>query len=196
MILYLHGFRSSPQSAKAQLLADAVARQLPHAEWVCPQLPASPAHAIELCNNLVQKLSNPSEELVVVGSSLGGYYAGHLAHAWQCRSVVLNPVIYAARDLATQVGTHPHYHSDAPFVFLPEHINELDRLAFPPPAYGNRHFLVACTGDEVLNWVEMARWYGGCRSRIINGSDHGITDFARWLPEVMQFIPGEPGTKH
>ncbi|WJJ92818.1 YqiA/YcfP family alpha/beta fold hydrolase [Neopusillimonas aromaticivorans] len=102
MILYLHGFRSSPQSAKAQLLADAVARQLPHAEWVCPQLPASPAHAIELCNNLVQKLSNPSEELVVVGSSLGGYYAGHLAHAWQCRSVVLNPVIYAARDLATR----------------------------------------------------------------------------------------------
>ncbi|MGE4124426.1 MAG: YqiA/YcfP family alpha/beta fold hydrolase [Pusillimonas sp.] len=196
MILYLHGFRSSPQSAKAQMLAQAVARQQPDAEWVCPQLPASPAQAIELCNNLILTLSNPADELVVIGSSLGGYYAGHLAQAWGCRSVLLNPVIHAARDLATQVGTHQQYHDDAPFVFLPEYIDELGSLEFTRPAPGNDHFLVACTGDEVLNWVEMARWYSGCRSRIINGSDHSISDFARWLPEVMQFIPGAPGTKH
>ena len=196
MILYLHGFRSSPQSAKAQLLAQTVAQQLPDAGWECPQLPASPAKAIELCNNLVQQLSNPSDELVVIGSSLGGYYAGHIAHTWGCRSVLLNPVIHAARDLATQVGTHRQYHDDAPFVFLPEHVDELARMAFPRPAFGNQHFLVASTGDEVLNWFEMARWYSGCRSRIINGSDHSISDFARWLPEVMNFIPGAPVTPH
>lgn len=196
MILYLHGFRSSPNSAKARLLAEALAHYPQAGEWLCPQLPASPREAIELCHNLIAQRSDAPHDLTVVGSSLGGYYAGHLAHVLGCRSVVLNPVIHAARDLATQVGTHRQYHTDAPFIFLPEHVNELDSLAFPRPDYSNRHFLMASTGDEVLNWTEMAQWYSGCRSRIIHGSDHGISDFARWLPEVIQFILGLPGTKH
>ena len=192
MILYLHGFRSSPQSAKAQVLATALKEAGMAERWLCPQLPASPAAAIDLCHNLVAEHSGAPHTITVIGSSLGGYYAGHLAHALGCRSVLLNPVIYAARDLATQVGTHRQYHDNAPFVFLPDYVNELETLTFPRPVAGNRHFLMACTGDEVLDWTEMARWYAGCQSRIINGSDHGISDFARWLPEVMQFLSGEP----
>lgn len=194
MILYLHGFRSSPDSAKANLLAQAITQTPRAGEWVCPQLPASPQKAIALCLDLVHQQPEAAHNITVIGSSLGGYYAGHLAHVLGCRAVLLNPVIYAARDLATQVGTHRQYHTEAPFVFLPEYIDELAELAFPQPGLTNRLFLMACTGDEVLDWKEMTRWYRGCRSRIISGSDHGISDFARWLPEVMQFILGQPGT--
>lgn len=194
MILYLHGFRSSPDSAKANLLAQAVAKTPRADEWVCPQLPASPSEAIKLCLDRVVQQAVAPHNITVIGSSLGGYYAGYLAHVLGCRAVLLNPVIYAARDLATQVGTHRQYHTEAPFVFLPEYIDELAQLAFPQPGFTNRLFLMACTGDEVLDWQEMAWWYSGCRSRIINGSDHGISDFARWLPEVMHFILGQPGS--
>ncbi len=194
MILYLHGFRSSPQSAKANTLAQAISDRGFSDQWICPQLPASPGAAIDLCNNLIQQQAQDPASIVVIGSSLGGYYAGHLAHQWGCRALLLNPVINAARDLATQVGTHRQYHAEAPFVFLPEHVDELAALHFPRPHSGNRHFLIASTGDEVLDWKEMAAWYAGCRSRIINGSDHGISDFQRWLPEVMQFILGTPQT--
>ena len=47
-LLYLHGFRSSPQSAKAQLMAQHVARQHPSVHFWCPQLPPSPRAAMAM----------------------------------------------------------------------------------------------------------------------------------------------------
>lgn len=197
MILYLHGFRSSPQSFKARLLAKAFADEGLAARWHCPQLPASPAQAIAQANQLIESEllahgGKPAQQLIVIGSSLGGYYAGHLAAHWQCRSVLLNPVIYAARDLATQVGSHTHYHSDQPFEFLPAHVDELAKLAFEPPTNPGRHFLLAATGDEVLDWHEMADWYANSQGFIIQGSDHGLSDFEQWLPDVLNFTLRPP----
>lgn len=236
MILYLHGFRSSPQSFKARLMADAMrARGLAHA-WTCPQLPASPAEAAALALSLAEamlardggghpgaerpgsgegdhrptqpaaSLADPAdpadpgspaapgnpERLTVIGSSLGGYYANWLAERIGCRAVLLNPAVHAARDLATQVGQPlTAYHGNEPFVFLPGYVDELAALA-SPVTRPDRYFLVACTGDEVLDWHEMAAHYAGCRQRIVEGGDHGISDFERWLPEVLDFALAPP----
>lgn len=189
MILYLHGFRSSPSSAKARMLAGAVRERGLAREWHCPQLPASPAQALALADALIQAHHDPAgQPLTLIGSSLGGYYATCLAEKWQCRAVVLNPVVHAARDLATQVGEHTQYHGGGPFVFLPEHVDELARMAVGRPADPKRYFLLAATGDEVLDWREMAEWYAGSHGRIIQGGDHGISDFEQWMPEVLSFI--------
>lgn len=192
MILYLHGFRSSPQSFKAQLLSQAFADKGVADQWFCPQLPASPAATLKLCNQLIEKNLldrglQPAQELVVIGSSLGGYYAACLAEQWQCRAIVLNPVVNAARDLATQVGKHSRFHSDEPFEFLPEHVDELAAMAPQRPRNPNRYFLLAATGDELLDWREMADWYANSHGFIIQGSDHGLSDFETWLPDVVQF---------
>ena len=189
MILYLHGFRSAPASTKASMLSRALQEQGLASQWHCPQLPASPAQAMALCETLIQQHQHTSTlPLTVLGSSLGGYYATCLAEKHQCRAVVLNPVIYAARDLATQVGEHPQYHSDEPFTFLPEYIDELAQMAVERPVDPQRYFLLAATGDEILNWREMADWYAGSQGHIIQGSDHGLSDFEQWLPEVLRFV--------
>lgn len=98
----------------------------------------------------------------------------------------------AARDLATQVGEHRMYHSDAPFHFLPEYVEELRALYADPLTHPERYFLVAATGDEVLDWREMRDRYPGCRQRIVQGGDHGLSDFPRWMPEVLEFALGSP----
>jgi len=197
-ILYLHGFRSSPESSKAQLLGEAA--RVRGLAYRCPQLPESPARSAALALDLAQQMlktnANPDsltvvgsspDKLTVVGSSLGGYYANWLAERLGCRAVLLNPAVRAARDLVGQVGTHTHYHDGSPFVFKPEYIDELAALAAPVTA-PERYFLLACTGDEVLDWREMSAWYAGCHQRIVAGSDHGISDFARWLPDVLNFV--------
>lgn len=190
MILYLHGFRSSPASSKARILAAALAQRGLAEQWFCPQLPASPAQAITHANELIRRhhQADQNQVLTVIGSSLGGYYASCLAEKWQCRAVVLNPVVYASRDLATQVGQHTQFHSDEPFVFKPEYVDELAQMAVSPPIDPQRYFLLAATGDEVLDWQEMAQWYAGSQGRIIQGGDHGISDFEQWLPEVLEFV--------
>jgi len=198
MILYLHGFRSSPQSCKATLLAQAMRERGLADQWLCPHLPASPKRAIELAHQLIEQARDtqgldPASELVVMGSSLGGYYATCLAERWQCRAVVLNPVVHAARDLATQVGDHTMYHSDDPFTFLPEYVDELAQMAVGRPSHPERYYLLAAKGDEVLDWREMADWYAGSQGRILEGGDHGLTGFEQWLPEVLDFAlsPGK-----
>ncbi|MGB6104775.1 MAG: YqiA/YcfP family alpha/beta fold hydrolase [Pusillimonas sp.] len=201
MILYLHGFRSSPQSYKAALMAQAMRDRGLADQWLCPQLPASPKRALELCNHLIEQAAqsgglNSGSGLVIAGSSLGGYYATCLAEHWKCRAVVMNPVVYAARDLATQVGEHTMYHSDSPFVFLPEHVDELADMAVGRPAHPERYYLLAAKGDEVLDWREMADWYAGCPGRILEGSDHGISDFDQYLPDIMAFALQPHGGSH
>lgn len=192
-ILYLHGFRSAPASFKARLMEQAMAaRGLAHA-WACPQLPASPREAGDLILDIARRQLQgvaSSRHLTVVGSSLGGYYATWLAERLDCRAVLLNPAVHAARDLATQVGEHRMYHSDAPFVFLPQYVQELADMEVPVLSHLERYFLVAATGDEVLDWREMRDRFAGCRQRIIQGSDHGLSDFAQWQPEVLDFALG------
>ncbi len=194
MILYLHGFRSSPHSTKAALLARAMRERGLESQWLCPQLPASPHAAIEQSMHLVRQAEqrglDPQRDLTVIGSSLGGYYATCLAEYWKCRAALLNPVVYAARDLATQVGEHTMYHSDAPFSFLPEYVDELAEMAVGRPAHPERYYLLAAKGDEVLDWREMVDWFAGSRTRVLDGSDHGLSDFAQWLPEVLDFALG------
>lgn len=159
----------------------------------CPQLPASPREAAELALDIARRqLARATDPLAltVVGSSLGGFYATWLAEQLGCKAVLLNPAVEAARDLATQVGEHRMYHSDAPFVFLPAYVDELAALHVPRITRPDRYFLVAATGDEVLDWQEMRDRYAGCRQRIVQGSDHGLSDFATWLPEVLDFALG------
>lgn len=192
MILYLHGFRSSPQSFKATLLAKAVEQAGLADQWHCPQLPPSPRQAIELANSLIHQHMaqglQPEHELVVLGSSLGGYYAACLAQTWQCRALLFNPVVHAARDLATQVGEHIMWNSNERFQFLPEYVDELADMAPGRPAHPERFYLLAAKGDEVLDWREMVDWYQGCELRLLEASDHGISDFEQWLPEVLERV--------
>ncbi|MGE8669613.1 MAG: YqiA/YcfP family alpha/beta fold hydrolase [Achromobacter mucicolens] len=193
MILYLHGFRSSPDSFKARMMAGAMAERGLHEAWACPQLPASPREAIDLAMGMARdRLASAASprELTVIGSSLGGFYATWIAEQLGCKAVLLNPAVNAARDLATQVGEHHMYHSGAPFVFLPEYVAELAAIHAPRITQPDRYFLVAATGDEVLDWREMRDRYAGCRQRIVQGSDHGLSDFADWMPEVLEFALG------
>lgn len=196
MFLYLHGFRSSPGSYKAQALAKAVAAHQLSQRWVCPQLPPSPKAAIALCNQLIKeaKLNNPQDDLIIIGSSLGGYYAHVLAEQWNCKAMLFNPAIHAARDLATQVGEHSYYHSDEPFLFRAEYVDE---LAAMKPAFStnlSRYYLLVARDDEVLNYQEMLDAFTGSRGLLIFGSDHGISDFDLYLPPVLDFLTPNIGS--
>jgi predicted esterase YcpF (UPF0227 family) len=185
MILYLHGFRSSPRSFKAQLLDDRMRELGRGPEYSCPQLPASPHAAIGLAADLVSGVS--IDELTVIGSSLGGYYATLLAEQTGCRAVLLNPAVTPPRDLEKYVGVTTMYHSNDRFEFKPDYIEELRRLEVTKITRPERYFLVAAQGDEVLDWREMVAHYPGAKHKVIAGSDHGMSDFELHLDEVLAF---------
>ncbi|MBU3575595.1 YqiA/YcfP family alpha/beta fold hydrolase [Polynucleobacter sp. UK-Mo-2m-Kol15] len=189
LLVYLHGFRSSPNSTKAVMTGEVV-RALSNSEnsyeWYCPQLLASPQESIEMVINHIDQ--SHFDRMVIIGSSLGGFYTNYLAEKYQCKGIVLNPAVYAARELEPHVGMMTAYDSEEPFDFKAEYINQLRALQVDAINNPERYFLIAAKGDELLDWKEMAAFYPGAKQLILEGSDHGITDYATHLPSVIEFI--------
>jgi predicted esterase YcpF (UPF0227 family) len=186
-LLYLHGFRSSPQSTKARQVAAWMQTHRPDVQWWCPQLPPSPRAAMALIADGTADW--PAASSAVIGSSLGGFYATALAERRGCRAVLLNPAVDPARDLAGATAPTTAWHSDEPFVFRAEYVDELRRIA--PPATltdASRYLAVIAKDDEVLSWQEMSARYAGCRVRLVEGSDHALSDFAAHLPALLAFL--------
>ena len=189
MLIYIHGFNSSPASAKAQLLKARLEALGRGAEFAAPALPHSPAQAAVLLDAL--SLRNPGAALV--GSSLGGYYATALAEKHDLRAVLLNPAVRPYELLAPLVGRQKNLHTGEEYDFTARHIVELQSLEVEriTPA---RYLLLAATGDEVLDYRSAVERYRGCRQLVIAGSDHGLTDFADYLDLVLGFcgVPHRP----
>jgi uncharacterized protein len=188
-ILYLHGFRSSPQSMKARLMAEHFA--LTEHRFVCPQLPASPALAIEIAREFIEDRGDAAKDWAVIGSSLGGYYATFLAEQYGCRAAVLNPAVMPADDLSSYVGELTSFHTGEPFEWRAEYLHELADLRIEKITHPERYLLLAATGDEVLDWRQMYVHYAGAKQKIIQGSDHAISEFAEYVDEVAGFCLGD-----
>lgn len=186
-LLYLHGFRSSPRSFKAQRMAEVIATLAEPPVWWCPQLPPSPAATMALLRGGIADW--PQARMAIVGSSLGGFCAHVLARQIGCPVVLLNPAVYPARDLAGLVGEHPAWHDPAERVhFEARHIEELRALEATPATHKAPTLAVIAQGDEVLDWREMVAAYGHDRLRLIAGSDHALSDFDTHLPEILEFL--------
>lgn len=189
MFLYLHGFRSSPLSAKSQIMHRALQARGLADDWHCPQLDTHPQAAIQQCMTLITQHHRAGTALTIMGSSLGGFYATYLAEQWpEARCVVLNPVVHAARDLAHYVGPLTNYHTGAPFEFTAADIAALAQFEIARISRPERYLLIAATGDELLDWREMTAHYAGAHQEIIPGGDHGLTNFEEYLPRIFTFL--------
>jgi predicted esterase YcpF (UPF0227 family) len=186
-LLYLHGFRSSPQSAKAQIMAKWVRAHHPSVTWWCPQLPASPAQAIDLL--LEGTATWPRGHMAVMGSSLGGFYAAWLSAHKGVPAVLINPAVHPSRDLARYIGEHPVWQDPAQSIFFePAYVQQLMRLESQSSPTQPATLALIAKGDEVLDWQEMLARHQTGQVRLIEGSDHALSDFDQHLPEILDFL--------
>lgn len=182
MIIYVHGFNSSPASAKAQVLKARLESLGRGAELAAPALPPSPAQAAAVLDALALQHRGAA----LVGSSLGGYYATWLAEKHGMKAVLLNPAVRSYDLLAPLVGTQKRFHTGEEYLFTTQHVAELRALEVGriTPA---RYLLIVAKGDEVLDYRKAVERYRGCRQIVIQGSDHGLSDFANTLEVVLEF---------
>lgn len=164
-----------------------LASRHPDLTWWCPQLPASPREAMAM---VMRGLADwPRGGMAVVGSSLGGFYATWVAEQTACRSVLLNPAVNPARDLQKHIGEQSNWHDPADhFYFRSQFVQELRDLTLPALTLPGRYLAVIAKGDELLDWREMQARYAGAQQRLIEGSDHALSDFALHLPALMAFL--------
>lgn len=181
MIVYLHGFNSSPQSHKAKLLGEYLAQRGLAASYGCPALPPLASDAVR-----VIEASLTSSEVCFVGSSLGGFYATYFAEARGARAVLINPAIAPYVGLRAHLGTQRNLYTGQAYELTESHLHAWQRLEVPRIT-PSRYLLLVETGDEVLDYRHAVRRYAGCEQIVVQGGDHSLQSFPRHLARIVEF---------
>ena len=174
--LYLHGFLSSPDSAKCRMLARAHERR--GVAFIAPDLNCAPLEAARLIERIARDI--PSESLTVAGSSLGGFYAAWLAAKRGCRALLMNPAVRPWEHVEAHLGERIVSASGRTVEITRQFAKELHSLEVPAPTDPERYLLLLSTADEVLDWREADRKYDGCPRILIEGGDHRIGNFDQY----------------
>jgi len=184
MIVYLHGFNSTPASHKARTLqAYLQARGLEHL-YACPALPHQPQEAVRVIEAQIGRCGRPAPTLL--GSSLGGFYATYFAETYDCRAVLIQPAVFPHLGLETMLGPQQNLHTGEHYELTHAHLEGWRSLAVER-VDPERYLLLLETGDEVLDWRDAARKYAGARMVIRDGGDHALQSFPEHIPRILAF---------
>jgi hypothetical protein len=184
MLIYLHGFNSSPASHKAQLLQRYMEERGLGEQFCCPALPPLGNRAIAVSEAEIAQ--HPRESVTLVGSSLGGFYASYLAERHDLRAVLINPAVYPHEDLRAYLGLQRNMHTQRQYELTEEHLRQWEKL-YLPTVRPQRYLLLVETGDEILDYREAVEKYRGARLIVIEGGDHSLKSFPAHIPLVLEF---------
>ncbi|UCJ17283.1 alpha/beta fold hydrolase [Pseudomonas sp. MM211] len=182
-ILYIHGLNSSPASTKASQLTAAMTAMGLQAQLRVPALHHHPRQAIAELEALIAELGSP----VLVGSSLGGYYATHLAERHGLKALLINPAVCPHRLFDGYLDPQRNHYSGETWELTADHVTALAELETPPPTDPARYQVWLQTADETLDYRHAQAYYRHCALRIEAGGDHGFQGFAERLPMLFAF---------
>jgi predicted esterase YcpF (UPF0227 family) len=184
MIVYLHGFNSSPASGKAKQLGEHMSGLGRQTDYFCPALPNSPREAIA---HVEAGLAQHKGPVTLIGSSLGGFYATHLAekHGW--KAVLVNPAVHADILMRSSLGPQTNWHTGERWTLTKAHLAELAAMNVMTITRPERYLLLVQTGDEVLDYRDAVAYYAGATQIIEDGGDHGFAGFERHFQTILDF---------
>jgi len=186
--IYLHGFLSSPQSAKARQLADYLHEHHPDIDYVVPALPEAPQRAYAIAEAAVQSLLADHAQVGLIGSSMGGFYATLLAERFHLRAVIINPSVQPQLSIEKYFGEHQNPYTGQQFSIGAADAEALQRMAVAQLTQPRNYWLLAQTGDEVLDYRQAVAFYSGAKKTIEPDGDHQFQGFGRYLPDVVKFL--------
>ena len=183
MLVYLHGFNSSPQSHKAQVLGCYLSGLGLADRYACPALPPLARDAVAVVEAL---LARTGPDVCFVGSSLGGFYATYFAERQGAKAVLINPAIDPHIGLGAYLGPQKNLHTGEPYELTEAHLSDWATL-WEPRISPERYLLIVETGDEVLDYRRALERYAGAQQVVVPGGDHSLRSFEDHLPRILRF---------
>ncbi|MFT2089586.1 YqiA/YcfP family alpha/beta fold hydrolase [Paraglaciecola sp. 2405UD69-4] len=186
LVVYLHGFLSSPQSVKATQTIAFVKEHYPSLHMEVPQLANYPQDAANIIDEII--LKHPDKKLRFIGSSLGGYLSTYMREKYSGKAVLVNPAVKPYELLLDYLGEHVNPNSGEPFILEQKHIKELVALDCGNITDKKNYWVLLQTADETLDYRQAELKYQGCKMTIEQGGDHSFQDFQRFLPDIFRFL--------
>jgi predicted esterase YcpF (UPF0227 family) len=187
LLLYLHGFNSSPQSLKANIMANYISQHRPDIKLLIPQLPSHPQPTKALLDSLIEEHKD-SFTIGLVGSSLGGYLSTWLNHQYGFKAVVVNPAVKPYELLQDYLGDQVNPYTNERYTLDKSHIDDLKQLDVSELRSPDDFWLLQQTGDEVLDYRQAVAKYAGSCQLLEQGGDHSFQGFERFPEQIIQFL--------
>lgn len=183
MIIYIHGFGGSGEGVKARIVRD----YFKDDRVFTPSLSYVPELAIQTLVEIIE-LCRENEDIYLIGSSLGGYYAIYLADLYDLKVVLINPSIYPYKTLALWTGQAKNFYDESTFMWSDRHVEMLKQYAIDPYPDQAKVLLLVQTGDETLDYREAVVRFPDAKTIIEEGGSHSFEDFASRLGIIRDFF--------
>ncbi len=187
VLIYLHGFNSSPQSQKAQIISAWCQANRPDIRVETPQLACYPAQASRQLLELSKKYQH-AEHVGLIGSSLGGYLATWLNAKFNFPAVLVNPAVKPYDLLKDYLGHQQNPYTNERYFLESHHMDELKALDTITITNPNAFWLLQQKGDEILDYRQAVEKYRRCKQTVENGGNHAFVGFERFTADIIQFL--------
>ena len=185
-ILYLHGFASSASSTKACQLNKYIVNSTSETNVLIPNLENNITDAVEQIDNIIKK-SSPS---VLMGSSLGGFYATYFSEKYNLQCVGINPAVIPPAEMSFYLGENENYSTGEKFIvdqlqldLLNKMGKEIEKIKMP-----NNFMILLQSGDELLDYKAAISFYKGANLDITFGGNHSFEKFDTYFNKIKLFL--------
>lgn len=190
LLLYLHGFNSSPLSIKAQQISTWLNENHPDIQIEVPRLAPYPQAAWQQIEDIIAQY--PEHQIGVVGSSLGGFLATRVNQQYGFPAVLINPAVAPFELLVDYLGENTNPYTEDVYTLEEKHIAELKALHCRELNHPETLWALLQTEDEVLDYRQAAEKYCKSKLTIEQGGDHSFVDFERHFNEILTFLAFKP----
>ncbi|EGR1222123.1 esterase YqiA [Vibrio parahaemolyticus] len=187
LLLYIHGFNSSPLSMKANLMREYCAQHRPDIKVIVPQLPCFPEQAAQLLLDIAEQYKD-DYNIGLVGSSLGGYMSTWLNAKYGFKAVVVNPAVKPYELLVDYLGEQTNPYTHETYTLEACHIDELKALDVQSIASSHSFWLLQQTEDEVLDYRQAVDKFAKAKQTVEQGGDHSFVGFERYPAKIIEFL--------
>ena len=184
-ILYLHGFLSSNQSAKAVETINYVKEHHSDIDIIAPLLPSTPDEVVKLLNVLLKQYRKSL--IGFIGSSLGGYFATWCAAKKSKPAVLINPAVKPYALLDDYMGWHQNPYTKDEFEVTADFKQKIKSLEVESVAELKILALLQ-TKDETLDYKEAEAKFAANELEVIEGGNHAFEHYSDYLPQIIKFL--------
>ena len=183
-ILYLHGFASASDSTKAQQLNSHIKNNTSNITIHIPNIKNNISEAVDQIENLIKKI----KPTVIMGCSLGGFFGTYFSEKYNLKCIGINPAVIPPAEMSSYLGKNENYSTGEKFIVTKDDIKFLRSLVTKKFNNQKNTLVFLESGDEVLNYVEAAKYFLGSNIDITYGGSHSYESITNKLEKIVRFI--------
>jgi predicted esterase YcpF (UPF0227 family) len=185
MTIVIHGFGSAGKGGKAMLFREYF-KGLGK-----PCIAPSLSYVPELAMDTLEQLVESYDDVTLVGSSLGGYYAIYLAEKYGLKALLINPAVDSAQTLKKRLvevnGMATNYHDGSQYTWNTNHVEMLKKYRVDEVKNGE-YMLLLQTGDDVLDYRDAVAKLPNAQTVIEEGGTHPFEGIERHFERILAFF--------